>query len=234
MVWMQLTPANAGGGRKRGPVGGKFYANGQLAFSAKAYDDLGEPDRVLVWFTGTAIKVSPTTASDNGGYTVVGGGGAPYRITTKVLVKKTPQLLGELQGEMVGGALYLWRKDDDRPDLSVPWATLRPSTTTAGRTQARADAYIYQDGRVRLSARVATEIGHAGVLVWVDLDTDRLLLKPASSHNEMAFTLSGQKGTEARFSLSKLIRGNRHLVGRYQASKTAQGVLLIKHEQTEQ
>jgi hypothetical protein len=227
MTWIAVIPNNSGGGRTPGPPGAKFYANGQLAFSASAYANLGEPQRCLVERSDSALRIRPTTASDQGGFSVVGGGGQQHRITLKLVAHRHPALTGELQGAIEDGALILWRKDQDRP-VVARWHAVRPEAHSAQGTQARADAYLYADGRVRLSARVARELGYAGVKVLSNADLGQLRLTPATADDPQAFRLHGSPGTEVRFSMTTFIKANPTLVGEYSVKKFAGGMVLIK------
>lgn len=95
--WIQLKPAaGSGSGRKRLPPAAKL-SGGQLVLNHAASELLGNPDRVLVRINPgqVAIRLSPTTPNDAGGFALSGGGNAQCRISLREVAGKWPELAGE-------------------------------------------------------------------------------------------------------------------------------------------
>lgn len=115
MPWLQIKPANSGGGRKPGLPTAKLYESGQLTISHAACALLGYPPKVLVQIEPDAerIRLQPTTPENQGGFSLAGGGNSPHRIGLKAVVNKYEQMIGEYIAVKMAGGIELRKAATD-------------------------------------------------------------------------------------------------------------------------
>lgn len=109
MAWINIRPANTGGGRSPGEPTAKLYDNGQLTLSLAAVALLGNPPRVRLAVEPDArrMRLTPSTPNDNGAFTLSGGGNSPSRIRATEAAKRFPQLVGEYRAARCAGGIEL-------------------------------------------------------------------------------------------------------------------------------
>lgn len=114
MPWINLRPANSGGGRRPSEPTAKVYDSGQLTLSHAAVALLGYPDKVRVSYEpeAQAIRMLPTTPTDNGGFSLSGGGNSPHRIGAKAMVNANPQMIGDYKAVRIAGGIELRKAED--------------------------------------------------------------------------------------------------------------------------
>lgn len=114
MPWINLRPANTGGGRQRGEATAKLYESGQLTISHATCEMLGYPARIRVRYDPDAqrIELMPTTPGDGGGFSLSGGGNSPHRIGAKQLANKAPQMIGDYKAQKIAGGVELRKVED--------------------------------------------------------------------------------------------------------------------------
>lgn len=119
MAWITIKPENTGGGRTAAPPSARMHKDGALVMSAACMKLLGETKRVLVQVEPTlrAIRLTPTTPTNTGAFSINGGGGAtPPRVSLRKAVRKWPSLVG-VYGEVkrIAGGVELRQTADARP-----------------------------------------------------------------------------------------------------------------------
>lgn len=114
MPWINLRPANSGGGRRPTEPTAKLYESGQLTLSHATVAMLGYPEKIRVAYEPElkAIRLTPTTPSDNGGFSLSGGGNSPHRIGAKALSNAHPQMIGEYKAVKIAGGIELRKVED--------------------------------------------------------------------------------------------------------------------------
>lgn len=109
MPWINLRPTNSGGGRRPSEPTAKLYESGQLTLSHATTALLGDPAKVRVRYEPDlqVIRLEPTTPSDNGGFSLSGGGNSPHRIGAKAMANAHPQMIGEYTAVKITGGVEL-------------------------------------------------------------------------------------------------------------------------------
>jgi hypothetical protein len=114
MPWINLRPANSGGGRKPTEPTAKLYESGQLTISHATCGMLGYPPKIRVRFDPDTqrIELMPTTPTDQGGFSLSGGGNSPHRIGAKAMANKHPVMIGEYRAQKIAGGVELRKIED--------------------------------------------------------------------------------------------------------------------------
>lgn len=114
MPWLNIRATNSGGGRRPSEASAKLYESGQLTLSHTTCQMLGYPERVLVSVEPDlqAIRLTPTTPTHTGAFSLSGGGNSPHRIGLKVVAGKYPQLLGSYIAHKIAGGIELRKAED--------------------------------------------------------------------------------------------------------------------------
>lgn len=116
MTWKRLVPEpTRSSGRRSDKPTARLGENGMLSLNVATVKMLGEPERVLVDVdtSANAIRLTPTTPTDVGGWTVSGGGNTTYRIRLAAFIDKNPQFASEYTVAKHQSAVVLRRKPDD-------------------------------------------------------------------------------------------------------------------------
>jgi hypothetical protein len=115
MPWHKLIPASLGGGRQPKTPSAKLYATGQFTLSHATVTLLGDPARVRVEVDPEAriFRLTPTTPSDNGGFSLAGGGNSPHRLSLTSAIKRWPELAGEYRAVRSAGGVELRPAKED-------------------------------------------------------------------------------------------------------------------------
>lgn len=114
MPWIKIKPESSGGGRAPAPAGARMYKGGQLVINANCLRLLGETERIEVEVDPDrpAIRMSPTTPTNEGAYTVIGGGGAiQTRINLTKVARRWPQFVGDYTAHKIAGGVELRKKE---------------------------------------------------------------------------------------------------------------------------
>lgn len=114
MPWINLKPANQGGGRRPTEATAKLYESGQLTISHATTAMLGDPAKIRVRYDPDAqqIELMPTTPGDKGGFSLSGGGNSPHRIGARAMASAHPQMLGEYKASKIAGGVLLRKVED--------------------------------------------------------------------------------------------------------------------------
>lgn len=117
MAWIQIKPANQGGGRTPSAPTAKLYASGQFTLSHAAVALLGQPDSVLVSIEPDLkrIRIMPTTPGNQGAFSLAGGGNSPHRIGLKAVANKYEQLIAEYTVVKIAGGIECRQVGDRTP-----------------------------------------------------------------------------------------------------------------------
>lgn len=109
MPWTRIIPKNAGGGGWRSDPAATLYPSGQLTLTAAAVEMLGSPARVIVEANAEAlaIRLTPTTPDDAGGFSLSGGGNSPARIGCRDMRNRFPDLVGKYTVHKLKGGIEL-------------------------------------------------------------------------------------------------------------------------------
>ena len=109
MTFVRIKPQRQGGGRNRKPPTASLQYDGQLVINHAAAALIGSPSRVImeVDFTSIAIRLRPTTPTDQGGFSLSGGGNAQYRISCKALIVKDDRFVGKYDARRIDGWIEL-------------------------------------------------------------------------------------------------------------------------------
>lgn len=96
MTRKKLIPARKGGGVPQGEPTARINKHGVLSMSAATMQMLGNPPKLSVWIVGEHIEMEPTTATDEGGWTVSGGNGTSARIRARAIIDELGEnVIGE-------------------------------------------------------------------------------------------------------------------------------------------
>lgn len=97
MPFVQLKPANQGGGRTSTHPIARIDSGGQFTLNHAAVALLGDPARVLLYLdvAARAWRILPTTPSNAGGWALSGGGNSQHRISVRSVLRQHPNLAGE-------------------------------------------------------------------------------------------------------------------------------------------
>lgn len=114
MPWINLRPANLGGGRKPTKPTAKLYESGQLTISHATCAMLGNPAKIRVRYEPDLqrIELTPTTPTDNGGFSLSGGGNSPHRIGAKAMTNANPQMIGDYIAAKIAGGVELRKVEE--------------------------------------------------------------------------------------------------------------------------
>lgn len=109
MPWINLRPANTGGGRQPSAPTAKLYDSGQLTISHATCEMLGNPAKIRVRYDPDTqrIELMPTTPGDLGGFSLSGGGNSPHRIGAKAMANKHSVMIGEYKAVKIAGGVEL-------------------------------------------------------------------------------------------------------------------------------
>lgn len=115
MAWINVRPANSGGGRQPNEPTAKLYDNGQLTLSHAAVALLGHPPRVRMQVEPDAkrIRLTPATPDDGGAFALSGGGNSPSRLKSGETARRWPQLIGEYRVVRMSGGVELRQVEEE-------------------------------------------------------------------------------------------------------------------------
>lgn len=115
MTWIPIKPENLGGGRRPDKPIAKLYDTGMFTVSHAAVALLGDPPRVAVQVDPDAqrIRLAPATPTDNGAFSLAGGGNSPHRISLRSVARRWPDLVGEYAVVRVAGGIECRKQEGD-------------------------------------------------------------------------------------------------------------------------
>jgi hypothetical protein len=113
MAWIQIKPANGGGGRQSNIISARLDKGGQLSMS-HAVADLLKCEKVLVSVEPELkqILLKPTTPNDKGGFALSGGGNSSHRLTCKQISMRWPDMIGEYTPKKSTSGVVFVKKED--------------------------------------------------------------------------------------------------------------------------